>query len=95
VRPATESARCILAHTLQTPRLEAVMRRQRRVAVSRVTAPLLLKACAPRVGHWLEGTVAEQLVRSAHCPVLIARSKDHAGAPKTGLPDAPYAGGEP
>lgn len=41
----------------------------------------------------LLGSVAEKLVRSARCPVLVARGKDYAGMKKTALPDAPYAPG--
>ncbi len=40
------------------------------------------------------GSVSEELVRKARCPVLVARPKDYAGADKTQLPDAPYAKGE-
>jgi nucleotide-binding universal stress UspA family protein len=41
----------------------------------------------------LLGSVAEKLVRIAHCPVLVARAKEYAGLEKTALPDAPYAPG--
>jgi nucleotide-binding universal stress UspA family protein len=40
------------------------------------------------------GSVAEKLVRTAHCPVLVARPKNYAGAQKTKLPDPAYAPGE-
>ncbi len=40
------------------------------------------------------GSVAEALVRKAHCPVLVARATDYAGLEKTARPDAPYAPGE-
>lgn len=44
--------------------------------------------------RWLEGSVAEKVVRDAHCPVLVARPKDYSGLAKTVLPDPPYATGE-
>jgi len=40
------------------------------------------------------GSVAEQLVRTAPCPVLVARPKDYSGHVRTALPDAPYAAGQ-
>jgi nucleotide-binding universal stress UspA family protein len=40
------------------------------------------------------GSVAEKLVRTARCPVLVARRKDYSGLEKTPRPDAPYAQGE-
>jgi nucleotide-binding universal stress UspA family protein len=46
------------------------------------------------VDRWLEGSVAEHLVRHAHCPVLVARPKDYSGLAKTVLPDPAYAPGE-
>lgn len=42
----------------------------------------------------LLGSVAEALMRSARCPVLVARPKDYEGAVKTVLPDPAYAPGE-
>jgi nucleotide-binding universal stress UspA family protein len=42
----------------------------------------------------LLGSVAQELVRSASCPVLVARPKDHSRYTKTPRPDAPYAAGE-
>jgi nucleotide-binding universal stress UspA family protein len=42
----------------------------------------------------LLGSVAEHLVRSANCPVLVARPKDYSGCSKSERPDAPYAAGE-
>lgn len=42
----------------------------------------------------LLGSVAEKLVRMAHCPVLVARPKNYTRAEKTKLPDAAYAPGE-
>ena len=42
----------------------------------------------------LLGSVAEALVRSAKCPVLVAREKNYAGAVRTALPDAAYKPGE-
>jgi nucleotide-binding universal stress UspA family protein len=44
--------------------------------------------------RFLLGSVAEKLVRGAHCPVLIARPKDYRGAEKTKLPDQPYPPGQ-
>jgi nucleotide-binding universal stress UspA family protein len=40
------------------------------------------------------GSVAEKLVREAHCPVLVARPKDYAGLARTALPDAPLPAGQ-
>lgn len=42
----------------------------------------------------LDGSVAETVARRAHCPVIVARRKDHSKVPKTVLPDLPYAPGE-
>jgi len=42
----------------------------------------------------LLGSVAESLVRSGRCPVLVARAKSYVGLEKTKLPDPPYASGE-
>ncbi len=42
----------------------------------------------------LLGSVAEMLVRTARCPVLVARPKNYEGAKKTVLPDLPYPPGE-
>lgn len=42
----------------------------------------------------LLGSVAEQLVRRAGCPVLVARPRNYLGLTKTALPDAPYAPGQ-
>jgi nucleotide-binding universal stress UspA family protein len=42
----------------------------------------------------LLGSVAEKLVRTARCPVLVARPVNYSDAVKTKLPDAPYAPGE-
>jgi nucleotide-binding universal stress UspA family protein len=36
--------------------------------------------------HLLIGSVAEQLLRLAHCPVLIARPKNYHGLPKSPYP---------
>jgi hypothetical protein len=41
------------------------------------------------------GSVAETLVRKAHCPVVVARRKDYHGCTRTPRPDAPYAAGDP
>ena len=41
------------------------------------------------VEHIMLGSVAEELVRKAHCPVLVARPKDYAGLERTKLPDPP------
>jgi nucleotide-binding universal stress UspA family protein len=43
----------------------------------------------------LLGSVSEQLVRRARCPVVIARLADYEGCKKTELPDAPYEAGDP
>ncbi len=40
------------------------------------------------------GSVAESLVRTAHCPVLVAKPKDYSGLDKTPRPDAPYEPGQ-
>jgi len=42
----------------------------------------------------LLGSVAETLVRTASCPVFVARPKDHSRRPKSQRPDAPYKPGE-
>lgn len=42
----------------------------------------------------LLGSVAEKLVRMAHCPVFVARPKNYEGTQRTKLPDAAYAPGE-
>lgn len=42
----------------------------------------------------LIGSVAESLVRSARCPVLVAREKSYVGCKRTELPDPPYKPGE-
>jgi nucleotide-binding universal stress UspA family protein len=41
------------------------------------------------LSHVMLGSVAEELVRGAHCPVLVARAKDYAGLLHTKLPDPP------
>lgn len=41
----------------------------------------------------LLGSVAEALVRTARCPVLVARPTNYSGLAKTELPDPPYARG--
>jgi nucleotide-binding universal stress UspA family protein len=43
----------------------------------------------------LLGSVAEELVRKSHCPVLVARPRNYDGLEKTALPDSPPAPGEP
>jgi|GEM_PF-1782250 len=43
----------------------------------------------------LLGSVAEQLVRTARCAVVIARCPDYRGCEKTALPEAPYAKDDP
>ena len=43
----------------------------------------------------LLGSVSEQLVRKARCPVVVARLVDYEGCAKTTLPDAPYPEGDP
>jgi len=59
-------------------------------------ADLLIVGTHGRRGleRWLEGSVAEHVIRAAHCPVLVARPKDYSGLAKTVLPDAAYAPGE-
>lgn len=59
-------------------------------------ADLLIVGTHGRRGfdRFLEGSIAEQVVRAARCPVLVARPKDYTHAEKTVLPDAPYAPGE-
>lgn len=47
------------------------------------------------VERLLLGSVSEQLVRQARCPVVVARRTDYAGCTKTPLPDAPYAKDDP
>ena len=42
----------------------------------------------------LMGSVAQEIARSASCPVLIARPKDHSAQRKSERPEAPYAPGE-
>jgi nucleotide-binding universal stress UspA family protein len=42
----------------------------------------------------LLGSIAEDLVRRAHCPVLVARPKDHSSVVKSERPDPAYAPGE-
>jgi nucleotide-binding universal stress UspA family protein len=42
----------------------------------------------------LLGSVAETLVRTASCPVFVARPKDHSRRKKSERPDAPYKPGE-
>jgi hypothetical protein len=42
----------------------------------------------------LLGSVSELLVRSASCPVLVARPKDHSKRPPTERPVPPYRPGE-
>jgi universal stress protein A len=42
----------------------------------------------------LDGSIAEAVVRRAHCPVIVARRKDYSGVSRTVLPDLPYAPGE-
>ena len=42
----------------------------------------------------LVGSVAQEIVRSASCPVLIARPKDHSLRRKSERPEPPYAPGE-
>jgi nucleotide-binding universal stress UspA family protein len=43
----------------------------------------------------LLGSVAEELVKTARCPVVVARPKDYAGLSKSARPDAPYAASDP
>ncbi len=40
------------------------------------------------------GSVAESLVRTAHCPVLVAKPKDYSGLSRSVRPEEPYAPGE-
>jgi nucleotide-binding universal stress UspA family protein len=42
----------------------------------------------------LLGSVAEKLVRTATCPVFVARPKNHSKRSKSQRPDAPYKPGE-
>lgn len=42
----------------------------------------------------LLGSVAQEVVRNASCPVWVARPKDHSLRPRSERPDAPYAPGE-
>lgn len=48
-------------------------------------ADLIVVGEHSRVGieRWLLGSVAEELVRIAHCPVFIAKTRDFANIPKT------------
>ena len=46
------------------------------------------------VDRWLDGSVAERVIRDARCPVLVARAKNYQNMHKTVLPDRPYAPGE-
>ncbi len=57
-------------------------------------ADLLIVGTHGRTGidRFMLGSVAEQLVRRAGCPVLVARPKDYYGQTKTPLPDAPSPG---
>lgn len=59
-------------------------------------ADLLIVGTHGRTGldRVLDGSVAETVARRAHCPVMVARRKDHSKLPKTVLPDLPYAPGE-
>lgn len=59
-------------------------------------ADLLVVGTNARRGldRMLLGSVSEKLVRTACCPVLVARPKNYAGAQKTKLPDPPYPPGE-
>ncbi|MEY4514329.1 MAG: hypothetical protein RLZZ450_6451 [Pseudomonadota bacterium] len=59
-------------------------------------ADLLIVGTHGRRGldRWLEGSVAEQVVRAARCPVVVARPKDYSGLAKTVLPDPAYPPGE-
>jgi hypothetical protein len=43
------------------------------------------------VERMMLGSVAEELVRKARCPVLVARPKDYTGLERTPRPDAPPA----
>lgn len=59
-------------------------------------ADLLIVGTHARRGidRMLLGSVAEKLVRTARCPVLVARPVNYQGAEKTKLPDPPYRPGE-
>lgn len=59
-------------------------------------ADLLIVGTHGRRGfdRWLDGSVAERVMRDARCPVLVARAKNYQNATKTVLPDRPYAPGE-
>lgn len=59
-------------------------------------ADLLIVGTHGRTGldRVLDGSVAEAVVRRAHCPVVVARRKDYTNVPRTVLPDLPYAPGE-
>lgn len=59
-------------------------------------ADLLVVGTHARRGldRFLDGSVAEYVVRHAHCPVLVARPKDYTALPKTALPDPAYPPGE-
>jgi len=59
-------------------------------------ADLLIVGTHARRGldRWLDGSVAEYVVRHAHCPVLVARPKDYSTQTKTVLPTPAYAPGE-
>jgi nucleotide-binding universal stress UspA family protein len=47
------------------------------------------------LGRLVLGSVAESLVRTAHCPVLIAKPKDYSGLDKSALPEEePYPVGD-
>lgn len=46
------------------------------------------------IDRFMLGSVAETLVRTARCPVFVARVKDYKGLEKSERPDAPYAPGE-
>jgi len=54
-------------------------------------ADLLILGTHGRKGlqHLLIGSVTEQLVRQAHCPVLVARPKNYHGLPKSPPPSGP------
>ena len=39
------------------------------------------------------GSVSEEIVRTAHCPVLVAHEKNNEGLPRTERPDPPYPPG--
>jgi nucleotide-binding universal stress UspA family protein len=40
------------------------------------------------------GSVAETLVRTAHCPVFVAKPKDYSGLDRSARPEEPYGPGE-